>query len=64
MYILFCYNEEAWYSLTGGKSEWNKKGGKSVPHRRVQKVVIVQLTTNRTPLNQSDSSNFAPLTIT
>ena len=32
--------------------------------RRVQKVVIVRLTINRTPLNQSDLSNFAPLTIT
>ena len=31
--------------------------------RRVQKVVIVRLTINRTPLNQSDLSNFAPLTI-
>ena len=40
-----------------------RRGTKESPRRRVQKVVIVRLTINRTPLNQSDSSNFAPLTI-
>ena len=40
------------------------RGTKVSPRRRVQKVVIVRLTINRTPLNQSDLSNFAPLTIT
>ena len=34
-----------------------------VPRHRGQKVVIMQLTIIRTPLNQSDSSNLAPLTI-
>ena len=41
-----------------------RRGTKVSPRGRVQKVVIVRLTINRTPLNQSDSSNFAPLTIT
>ena len=41
-----------------------RRGAKVSPRRRVQKMVIVRLTINHTPLNQSDSSNFAPLTIT
>ena len=57
----FCYDDEVY---KGYGRERNEKDCKSVPRRRVQKVVIVQLTINRNPLNQSDSSNFAPLTIT
>ena len=56
--------KKSMYSFTKGGRERNKKGKTKVsPRHRVQKVVIVQLTINRTPLNQSHSSNFARLTI-
>ena len=40
-----------------------RRGAKVSLRRRVQKLVIVQLPINRTPLNQSESRYFAPLAI-